>query len=119
MLKNRFNIEKLNSAWFGCFRCFWCGKNGADAFHHIMSPSSCYYKKGDFNKSPLNSTPIHNFGCHLYNYELHKHESELLIKTLKYLLKNKYYFNLRDVEFYCMYEWLYIDKGDKKKITRT
>lgn len=109
MLSNRFNKEELQSAWTYNHKCFWCGKNGADAFHHIMSPSSCYYKKGDFNKSPLNSFPIHNDICHLYNSELHKRESELLIKTLKYLLKNDYYITLRDVEFFCMYEWLYIN----------
>jgi hypothetical protein len=110
MLKNRFNIEELNSAWFGCFRCFWCSRSGADCFHHIISPSSQYYKKGEFNSSVLNSIPLHNFVCHLYNPELHKQESRLLIEVIKYLLDNGYVLKEKDIEFFKAYRNLYVDK---------
>ena len=108
-LKNRFNQEKLKSIW--CFnnKCLWCEKPAPDAFHHIISPSSPKYKKGHFNNSILNACPIHNGGCHLYNPELHKevNEKRLLIKVIKYLVKNDYGFTQKDIEFYKAYRELY------------
>jgi len=87
----------------------WCGKTGFNAFHHIISPSSQWYKKGDFNRSILNSFPIHNHGCHLYNPDLHKPETEkrLLKQVLRILLSRGYELTKRDVEFYQAYKGLY------------
>jgi len=111
-LRNRFDIDELNSTWCFWFKCLWCDKSGFDAFHHIMSPSSLRYQDGEFNRSMLNSCPIHNFSCHLYNPELHKEENEryLLQKVLRILIKESYILKKIDVEFFKKYESLYTTK---------
>ena len=114
MLKNRFNKEELARTWTFWFRCLWCDKSGVDSFHHIKSPSSQDYQKGDFNKSMLNSYPIHNFRhCHLYNPLLHKKETEsrLLKKVLKVLLENGYKLTHRDRRFMEVYKDSYVDNS--------
>ena len=111
-LRNRFNPEDLNRAWCFWKKCLWCEKSGFDAFHHIISPVSKSYKSGNFNQSILNSCPIHNFKCHLYNPELHKEENEkkLLQKVLRILIEEDYQFTEKDKQFYKNYEFLYKSK---------
>jgi len=108
-LKNRFNQDELMSAWAFHFRCLWCGKSGADCFHHIISPSSHYYISGKFNTSILNSCPIHNFSCHIGNGDLHKIDNEkiLLRKVYQTLVKNNYILNQKDKKFLEIYSELY------------
>ena len=78
--------------WIFWHRCMWCGKNQWDCLHHIISPSSFDHKHGDFNTSILNSSPMHNNGCHLDNSELHKRrvEIKLLKKTMTVLIHKEY-----------------------------
>ena len=108
-LKNRFNRDRLQAAWRFSYKCLWCGKSRFDAFHHIISPSSQAYQAGNFNSSILNACPIHNHGCHLYNPELHKAETEkmLLEKVLEILIKTDIKFNEKDKEFFRTYKELY------------
>jgi hypothetical protein len=106
-LQHRFDVEELQSAWAFNTQCFWCYRYNADAFHHVISPCSCDYQQGDFNSSILNSFPIHNFGCHLYNPELHRSEKQMLNKVMKYLLSTGYKLTEKDVEFYKVYKKLY------------
>lgn len=108
-LKNRFNPNKLIDCWAFHYKCLWCGKSGADCFHHIISPSSQEFKAGDFNNSVLNSCPIHNDGCHIYNPALHqiKNEEALLQKVLCILLANGYALVKKDYEFIGNYKHLY------------
>ena len=74
-----------------------------------MSPSSPRFKKGDFNSSILNACPIHNFGCHLYNSELHNEENEkmLLKKVIEHLIKEGYRLKKKDNDFLNAYSKLY------------
>ena len=108
-LKNRFNKNELSSAWAYHFSCLWCGRAMPDAFHHIKSPSSSDYKKGNFNSSILNACLIHNHGCHLYNPELHKLETEkmLLRKVVEFLIEAGYKLKQKDIDFLDAYKELY------------
>jgi hypothetical protein len=74
-----------------------------------MSPSSSRYKKGDFNQSVLNACPIHNHGCHLYNSNLHKIETEkkLLQAILRVVLQSGYLLQEIDKQFLNTYKKLY------------
>lgn len=96
-LKHRFNPIDTE-VWMFHYRCSWCGRNGWDCLHHIISPSSQDYRIGDFNASILNSSPLHNSGCHLDNGELHHQEIEtkLLEKTMT-ILAYKHY-ELKDID---------------------
>lgn len=96
-LKHRFNPIDTE-VWMFHYPCMWCGKNRWDCLHHIISPSSHDYKLEDFNASILNSSPMHNSGCHLDNGELHHQEVEinLLEKTMTVLFYNHY--KLNDVD---------------------
>ena len=78
--------------WMFWHRCMWCGQNRWDCLHHIISPSSMDHKHGDFNTSILNSSPMHNHGCHLDNGKLHHRETEILLleKTMTALAYKHY-----------------------------
>jgi len=108
-LKNRFDKNRLNSAFAFHYKCLWCDKAGSDCFHHIISASSTNYREGEFNSSILNACPIHNHKCHLYNSELHKTENEkmLLNKVLEVLALENISFNDLDRKFFDVYRKLY------------
>ncbi len=87
-----------------------CGKNRIDALHHIVSPSSHFYVKGEHNKSALNSCPIHNHGCHVGNEAFLYRDSTirtLLKKTIDALEFEGYVFTETDREFLEVYSDLY------------
>jgi len=113
-LKHRFKEEEAQKAWGFHNYCHWCGKNGWDTLHHIISPQSQHYREGSFNSSLLNSAPLHNHDCHLYNTQLHQPEIEkrLLKKTLVLLTLNGYRFIKKDHTFYRVYRDLYEDSGE-------
>ena len=69
-LKNRFPDEVRN-LWLDWHECMVCGYNQPDVLHHIISPSSPFYKAGKHNESALNSCPIHNY-AHPNCYEMVK-----------------------------------------------
>lgn len=96
-LKHRFDPED-KEIWYFWHRCLWCGKNSWDCLHHIISPSSHGYREVEENRSILNSSPMHNHGCHLDNPELHNREMEikLLEKTLISLSIQGY--DLKDID---------------------
>jgi len=57
---------------------------------------------GDFNASILNSSPMHNFGCHIDNGKLHhvEYEIALLKKTYQALTQiQNYKLTERDIRF--------------------
>lgn len=114
-LKHRFEESDIKEAWvFDWYYCLWCGVNHANCFHHIISPQSGRYKKGEFNKSIFNSCPLSNFICHLYNPELHKIETEkmFLRKVARKIFKAKYVLKEYDEMFLYIYKDLYLDKED-------
>jgi hypothetical protein len=88
-----------------------CGKNGIDTLHHIISPTVRGYKSGKHNKSVLNSCPIHNTGCHLYN-EAYLHDPENIGRLLRSVLralvgKQGYELKPIDKEFINVYKEFY------------
>lgn len=91
-MKNRFKKED-RELWWDWNECYVCGENRWDALHHIIAQSSKRWKKGKFNSSILNSAPIHNEKCHLYNSDLHKkeNEKEFLQRTYNYLVEEQGY----------------------------
>lgn len=91
--------------WLFHHKCMWCGRNKWDCLHHIISPSSHEHKHGEFNTSILNSSPMHNYGCHLNNGELHhrKVEIKLLEKTMTTLAYKHYEMTDLDRQFQTTY----------------
>ena len=59
------------------------------------------HKPGEFNTSILNSSPMHNHGCHLDNGKLHHRETEikLLQKTMTAISLQEYELTDLDREF--------------------
>jgi len=111
MLKNRFPIkvfeEWMTNDWF---ECLICKENSFDCLHHILSESTKYFIPGNHNKSILNSCPLHNDKCHLYNGAvLHTREmiSKLLNKVEWILMKQGYQFTEVDKQFKEIYNKLY------------
>ena len=85
-LRNRFS-QDTKSKWLGWNSCIVCmleGRpaSGADALHHIVSPSSMEYIDGEHNESILNSCPIHNQRCHIGN-EAYLYKKENIARILK------------------------------------
>ena len=108
-LSNRFSSETRHE-WLYFYSCMVCGMNGIDALHHIVSPSSRFYVKGEHNESVLNSCPIHNQVCHVGNEAfLYSEETirMLLKKTLDALTSMGYTLKPIDREFLRVYANLY------------
>lgn len=110
-LKNRFkDIDR--QIWQGWHACLFCGRNGWDALHHIISPSSGFYVAGDHNRSILNSCPIHNYPCHVGNEgTLFQEETtkDLLQKTYEALEWQDYLLNANDKQFLNIYSKLFLN----------
>lgn len=115
-LQNRFPKEVFWE-WEDYYKCHWCGESGADSLHHIIAPTSSCYVEGNHNTSIYNSSPIHNFKCHLYNSELNKKEtiSELLIKTFEALDVMGYEPKKVDYQFIKIYKDLYERPNQRSK----
>ena len=115
-LKNRFS-QKVRYQWLYWYDCIYCGKNKWDCLHHLISGSLPHiYKEGKFNESVLNSCPIHNFGCHLYNHDLHEEEKlkELLLKVFYALKSMNYQLKEIDYEFIRQYKTLYPENLERR-----
>lgn len=104
-LKNPFS-PATRALFSDNYVCWWCGQTGTkdgeyvNALHHI---------KGRVSNSPLNAAPIHNFGCHLDNGKLGTREvqTELLGKTLGFLLRRGYVLTSKDRAFVIKYKQEY------------
>jgi hypothetical protein len=107
-LANRFPSEVF-AEWQDWHTCLECGKNTNDCLHHIISPTNKHYIKGNHNKSILNSAPICNHKCHLYNSELQREYKvrELLDKTIRILFVRGYKLKKVDYDFLHHYKHLY------------
>lgn len=106
-LRNNFDYDLLKQIFLYNFTCWFCSRNHADCFHHIMGRG-----EGDSKceSSILNAAPMNNHDCHLRNHgRLRTKENQkiLLQKTMKYLLKQKYVFNDIDKEFITKYHKYY------------
>lgn len=109
-LQNRFS-DKIRSAWVGWYECLFCGKNNADALHHILSPSTSFYIHGKHNTSIFNSCPIANLECHIGNEAklFTKKQIVRLLKEVRAIVKVELCYTLVDVDiqFLKVYEKLY------------
>ena len=107
-LSNRFPA-KVRNHWLGWSTCLECKENTADCLHHIISPTSKFYIKGEHNKSIYNSAPLCNFQCHLYNSELQREYKikELLHSTFAILDYQDYKPTKQDKLFIYYYKELY------------
>jgi hypothetical protein len=90
-MKNNFTTE-TTELFFWNRTCFWCGKQHANCYHHIL---------GRCSNSPLNCSPLNNFECHIGNgkLSLFEYQQELLKKTYQYLKKEGYVLTQKDKEF--------------------
>ena len=99
-MKNEFDIEVRK--WFiDCWECWLCQKNGQDCggleLHHVLGRiSSCI-----LNASVL----CHE--CHSHVGHTDGEHSDLLIKTIKFLLRMRYEFTEREITFYKEHKKLY------------
>ena len=114
--QNDFDREKLKRWFFYNKKCFWCGKEHADIFHHI---------DGRWSNSILNASPLNNFECHINIHPiLRKKENKfiLLRKTLEYLMKDNYDFDENDKQFinknHSFYEKIVENKKSENSIIK-
>lgn len=121
MLKNRFSQETRH-IWDYHIHCMVCGRNQWNALHHIISPSSRYYKPGKHNESAYNSSPVHNYthpsdiggkSCHV-GRNLLPLIPELLKQTQQALKEMDYEPNDIDIEFLETYKKLYENNNNRK-----
>jgi hypothetical protein len=89
-MRNNFS-EETRGLFIDCYKCWICGKNTADALHHIL---------GRVSDSPLNAAPVCNFTCHI-NRPMHTEQTrqDLIKKTFFYLIKKGYALTKKDKEF--------------------
>lgn len=110
-LKHRFSKD-VKQVWQGWHECMRCGKNGWDALHHIISPTDQVYIPGSHNSSVLNSCPIHNAKCHLWEEgSLGKDIPKLLQKTIEGVQFQRYTLKAKDQKFLDKYEHVYPKSG--------
>jgi len=93
-LKHPFS-EETRLRFIFCTNCFRCGKgtNSRDA-HHVL---------GRISSSPLNLAVLCT-DCHIENHTqkpfTEEEKSHLLKTTIRFLVKEKYQFNEKDIDFY-------------------
>ncbi|MCR4307138.1 MAG: hypothetical protein NUV80_01100 [Candidatus Berkelbacteria bacterium] len=101
-MRNDFNKEEVQRWFGGMFTCWWCGKNHADAIHHVL---------GRETNNLLSAAPVGNWECHLYIHSILKrpeNKAKLLQKTMRYLLAQGYELNEKDGEFIMKYKEFYL-----------
>ena len=99
-LKNPFSQE-TKALFLYSYNCFNCNKgtNSRDP-HHIL---------GRVSDSPLNCSPV-CIECHEEEHQRSRlDKGKLLVATIKYLVKYKYDFTEKDIEFYNKHKKLYED----------
>lgn len=106
-LSNRFPPEVKE--WWMTYHSYTDmidGRNDGDVLHHIKSPSSSDYVKGEHNTSILNSTMLNNFRNHIGNGKLHHKEleHELIMRTFDAVLDSGYMLDSKDEEFLTIYK---------------
>lgn len=112
-LQNRFP-KGTREKWLWWYECLECGQNTWDALHHIISPTSEYYVKGNHNRSVLNSCPICNNKCHIgHEDKLHAEIPELLGKSKRALESLHYQLKPIDKEFMRIYSHVYAKDKNK------
>ena len=87
--------------------CWYCGKNVADALHHIVGRGN---SSDSVESSILNAAPICNNSCHLYHHgeiSTDKYRKIFLNRTYDFLLSTHYEFSDKDMRFIQKYSRYY------------
>lgn len=106
MSRNSFQSDAW-SIFQAAWACWVCGRNTADALHHIMGRGS-----GDSiaERSILNAAPMCNQACHLPSHgkwRTEDHARKFLKQTFIFLMGEGYELNDIDREFMVKYKRLY------------
>lgn len=103
-LKNEFPT-RVRYTFLHCYECQICGTNGSGMLelHHI---------KGRESSSALNAAVVCH-DCHVHLNHNDKEEESLMIKTVKFLVRNDYEFKANDLKFYNKYKNIY-DKYERE-----
>lgn len=105
-MKNDFSPEDKR-LFTDNFECWNCGKNGWDAFHHIVGRGG---PAGQCEGSIYNAAPMHNFQCHIDIHGMLMKDfskMKLLLQTKKYLDSIGYKPKKKDILFLEKYKRLY------------
>lgn len=101
-LRNDFPM-KVRCMYFDKWECDVCGKNGnyhgGLELHHI---------KGRESASALNCSQVCNC-CHSHLNHNYEEEKILMLKTVRFLVRNNYDFSSCDLKFYNKYKNIYDD----------
>lgn len=113
-MRKSFNEDVLRKWFFYNTRCWVCGKNTWDSFHHVINGSD----------SILNAAPVCNETCHLAIHGILRKKEKVIVllrKTLEYLLDQGYVFNKNDKIFIEKHRSYYegILKNKKARICMT
>ncbi len=106
-LHNSFNRDILKRHFLYNTKCWLCGRNHADCFHHAVGRGN-----GDSKceSSILNAVPLNNHICHLPVHgklRIKENTSILLQKTIRYLLAEGYKFDENAELFLMKYKEYY------------
>jgi len=105
---NNFNRDDLLKWFDGWYKCFLCGQNTWDCFHHAVGRG---IKNDNSERSILNAIPLCNNKCHLPEHgKLRTKEfaSKFLKQSYEHLLEQGYEFTELDEKFLEKYSDHYI-----------
>lgn len=96
-LKNPFSDSTRYLFFETRYECWLCGSNDSCELHHIA---------GRISDSPLNGSVLCHH-CHSQVTHSEEEEKDLFAKNLRYLMKNKYEINEKDMSFISSYKRLF------------
>ena len=99
MSTNNFDRVELQRWFMDWYKCYYCGQNGWDCFHHIKGRGIPGH---DEESSILNAAPLCNQMCHLPNHgriRTDEVSDEYLKQTYEMLLEQCYPFTEKDKRF--------------------
>ena len=89
-MNNNFNFDDLRAYYEENEICRYCGKPGANTFHHVFGRGN---KGSKAESSILNATPLHNSTCHINIHAklmTRKQQLSFLKMNLEHLIKQGY-----------------------------
>ena len=106
---NNFDRDELQKWFEGWWKCYYCGQNTWDCFHHAVGRGN---KSDDAESSILNAVPLCNQKCHLPNHGALRSskafKKKFLTRTYDLLIERGYKFNEVDKRFLKKYEEFYL-----------
>lgn len=99
-LRNDFCL-KVRCMYFDIWECWICGRNG-----QTMGGLELHHIKGRESASALNSALV-CVQCHAHLNHNDEEEKKLMLKTMRFLVRNNYDFSPVDLKFYNKYKKIY------------